>query len=73
MMAFKNAEKEKARKKTMSKQKRMWMTSFTRWIVRQQCAEVRNVLKGSPAYAELVAAQEERRAAKKAGVSLPAI
>ncbi len=73
MMAFKNAESDRERKRTMGKHKRRWMTSFTTWIVRQQVAAVREVLKESPAYQELVKEQEEKKAAKDAGVSLPPI
>ena len=74
MMAFKNAEKEKQRKKTMSKQKQQWMNSFTTWIVGKQVAQVRLALDKSAAYADLLQQQAERKAAaKERGVTLPPI
>ena len=78
MMAFKNAEKDKARRKNMSNKKRRWYDAFTRWIVKKNVEEVRAVLESSAAFRELREQQKERkRAAEVKAVgrssSLPSI
>jgi len=73
VMAFSNADKNKKRRGTMNVEKKRWLDMFTGWIVNQQVAAVREVLKESPSYAALLAETEEKAAANKAGISLPAI
>ena len=73
MMAFSNADKNKKRRGTMNVEKKRWLDMFTGWIVNQQVDAVREILKDSPAYAALIAETDEKQAANKAGISLPAI
>ena len=73
LTAFKNAEGDRKRKANMSVEKRRWLNIFTTWIVRQQVVQVKEKLKGSPAYQTLLQETEEKRAAAKAGLELPPI
>jgi len=71
--AFANAEQDATRRKAMTKQQRMWLSMFTRWIVRMQVNEVRKVLDVSAAYKVYTDSQEAKRKAAKEGGALPAI
>jgi hypothetical protein len=70
--AFNNAEHDAAMRRAMNAQQRMWLSIFTKWVVRKQVAAVRSVLDKSPAYAKLVEEQQEKKAGS-GGAALPPI
>ncbi|GMH46806.1 hypothetical protein TrRE_jg6999 [Triparma retinervis] len=66
--AFSNAEHDRHRRAALNSRQRLWLDSFTRWIVRQQVVQVKKLLETSPAYMQLLAETEEKRSAKAIGL-----
>ncbi|GMI44260.1 hypothetical protein TrCOL_g1429 [Triparma columacea] len=66
--AFSNAEHDRHRRAALNSRQKLWLDCFTRWIVRQQVVQVKELLKTSPAYLQLMSETEEKKSAKAIGL-----